>query len=72
MNSLTRTIESIALAPRDARQIGEQRQPQHHQFRQAIQRLRLVEMGHVRAGRAVEAEQMRSVIDGLVAAGRRA
>jgi hypothetical protein len=31
----------------------------------------LVELRHIRAGRMVEAEQMRSVIDGLVAAWRR-
>lgn len=68
MTFLESTIREIALSPLRP---CEQRQAENHQFRQSIQRLRLVELRHIRAGRIEEAEQFRSIIDGLVAAWRR-
>lgn len=60
MNSLTRAIESIALAPRDARQAISEKE------NKAIQLLRWVEHRAELDGRGDDARQVRAAIDLIV------
>lgn len=69
MASLDTTIRSIALSP--IRRIGEQRLPENAGFRRAILRLRLAEFAAIKRGDESLADEMRCVIDDLVAAWRR-
>lgn len=67
-DTLGSAITDIALSP--IRRIGEQRLPENRDFRRAILSLRFVERRHIEAGREADAREIRSIIDGLVAAWR--